>query len=229
MKFELQTIEHSNHPEILQQKAKRVTFPLTEELQEIVAVMKDKVIELGGVGLAAPQIGVPWQIITVHISEQAAQLRSDAEPTQTTEVYFNPSYKPIKDTQVEEDWEGCFSVKTLTGKVPRHYKIVFEAQDQNGQPIEKEVQGFYARVLQHETDHIHGILIKDLLTPGTLHGSPQDMSELRIQEMSPKQKQLMKTMIEEAIARGESKEEHQALLELLSTQQVVKSYAKKRP
>lgn len=216
MKYQLHTLENSQHVEILKQKAKPVSFPLSSQLQEIGEVMKEKVIELGGVGLAAPQIGEPWQMIVVHISDKAAQLRVDAVPTQGVEIYINPSYEPLEHTGIKEDWEGCFSVQSLTGKVPRYESILFKAQDVNGQPIEKEAKGFYARVLQHETDHIQGILIKDLLKPGTLHGSPHDMGPLRIQELSTEQKQLMKTMIEESIQRGESKEDHQALLDLLS-------------
>jgi peptide deformylase len=93
------------------------------------------------------------------------------------------------------DWEGCFSVKETTGKVPRYNVISYFAQTPEGVLINAIAKGFTARVLQHEIDHIQGVLITHRLTPDCLQGHPDDMMILRFQEFSPEQQELVKQII----------------------------------
>ena len=214
MSYELQTIESSKNKEVLTKKAKEVSFPLNQDMKALVAEMKKRVLAFGGVGLAAPQINQPWQVIAVYISDEAAALRKSAEPLGVT-LLFNPSYEALDEAGVETDWEGCFSVEKTTGKVPRYNKILIKGQNEAGDPVSFEATGFTARVFQHEIDHINGLLITDRLTPETIHGHPKDMAKMRIQEMNAAQKAAMKKVILEALEKGNDKERYEDLLKLL--------------
>jgi len=195
MPLELIIIEHAAHPEQLTQPAESVTFPLSVEDSELIAQMKKKVLQLNGVGLAAPQIGVSKQIIVYVISEDAKGIRQDANEVIPVTVLLNPSYVPTKDAEIVYDWEACFSVNNTTGKVPRYSKIHYTAKTLDGSTIEATVQGFTARVLQHEIDHIQGILITHRLTPDCVQGHPNDMMALRISELSATQRDILSKMI----------------------------------
>lgn len=218
MKYELVTIENSPNKEVLTKPSKPVEFPLNKEMQDLVAHMKEEVIKLGGVGLAAPQIGQDVQIMVVYISDDAMGLRKDAVESMGPTVFINPDYKPIDGSQMVDDWEGCFSVEETTGKVPRHSKISYTAFNEAGEPMDGEAEGFTARVIQHEIDHLKGTLIVDRLTEGTIHGHPKDMALMRIKDMNKDEKQLMKKMIEETIAKGEEAERYQELLAVLNNE-----------
>ena len=132
------------------------------ELQALLVDMHDTMHAQHGAGLAAPQIGVPWRVVIFGFESSARY--PDAEPVpQTTLV--NPVITPLTD-EVEEDWEGCLSVPGLRGLVPRATRIRYEGFDQHGERILREVTGFHARVVQHEVDHLDGVLyptrIRDL-------------------------------------------------------------------
>lgn len=195
MSLAIVTIEHGPHAEVLTQPAAKVTFPLSTENQILISHMKEMVLEIKGVGLAAPQIGVSKQIIVYTISEDAKCMRNNATDIIPVTVLINPQYTPMPDAKFAYDWEGCFSVNETTGKVPRYDKISYSAQDIDGQIINGTATGFTARVLQHEIDHIHGILIINRLTPDCIQGHPNDMMFLRYQELNKEQKTLMKKMI----------------------------------
>ncbi len=213
--YELVTIENSSNKEVLRGPCQQVTFPLSPDLLDLIAFMKKSVVEMGGVGLAAPQIGQALSIVVVYISEEAKGIRKDAQETIEPTILINPSYRALDKTAMVDDWEGCFSVETVTGKVPRYEHIVYTAFNEQGETIEQEARGFTARVLQHEIDHINGTLIIDKLTKDTIHGHPKDMALLRIQDMNSDEKKLMKKMIEEAINRGGEEERYQDMLTLL--------------
>jgi len=214
MDYELQTIESSQNKEVLTQPAQKVIFPLNDDLLALVAHMKNRVVEIKGVGLAAPQINQPWQVVALHINQEAAAFRNDAKVLPVT-ILINPTYEPVKGTELKTDWEGCFSVENVTGKVPRYHQVFIKGQNEDGEQVAFEAEGFLARVYQHEIDHVHGMLIVDRLTEGTIHGHPKDMAKLRIQEMNPEQKAMMKTFIQEAIKNGKSKAYYESLLDLL--------------
>ena len=103
---------------------------------------------------AAPQIGVPLQVVIFGVARNPRY--PDAEPVPYTEL-VNPVLTPLGD-EMEEGWEGCLSVPGLRGVVPRHARLRYEGFDAAGQPIARDVSGFHARVVQHECDHLQGIL-----------------------------------------------------------------------
>lgn len=134
----------------------------SHELTQLVVDMHDTMRALNGAGLAAPQIGVGLQVV---IFEVVANPRyPDAENVPFT-VLINPLLTPLSD-DLEEGWEGCLSVPGMRGLVPRHTSLRYQGFDQTGQPIDRTVSGFHARVVQHEVDHLRGILypmrIRDL-------------------------------------------------------------------
>jgi peptide deformylase len=132
------------------------------ELAQLIVDMHDTMRSLNGAGLAAPQIGVGLQVV---IFEVAANPRyPDAENVPFT-VLINPVLTPLSDV-MEEGWEGCLSVPGMRGLVPRHAALRYQGFDAAGRPIDRSVNGFHARVVQHEVDHLRGILypmrIRDL-------------------------------------------------------------------
>ena len=195
MDLETIQIETCITPEILRSEAQDVTFPLSNELKELVQSMKLKVEKLQGVGLAAPQVSYPVKIIVYSITPDAAFFRSNAFETVSPTILINPSYVPTKDAIIANDWEGCFSVKETAGKVPRYNKIRYTAYNENGQKIESIAEGFTARVLQHEIDHINGILITDRLTKDCIQGKPEAMTKLRLQSLNQEQQLLFKSKL----------------------------------
>jgi peptide deformylase len=134
----------------------------SEQLHELVADMQDTMRALDGAGLAAPQIGVGLQVVIFGVEHNPRY--SDAEPVPST-ILINPELTPLSD-EMEEDWEGCLSVPGMRGLVPRHTQLRYTGFDVDGKPIDRTVNGFHARVVQHEVDHLNGILypmrIRDL-------------------------------------------------------------------
>lgn len=134
----------------------------TPELQALIADMEDTMQALNGAGLAAPQIGIGLRVV---IFGMAANPRyPDAEPVPRT-VLVNPVITPL-DEELEEGWEGCLSVPGMRGLVPRHLRLRYSGFDAEGGAIGRSVEGFHARVVQHECDHLDGVLypmrIRDL-------------------------------------------------------------------
>jgi len=119
-----------------------------------VADMLDTMRDANGAGLAAPQIGVDLQVVIFGFEHN--QRYPDAPPVPLT-VLLNPVITPL-DGELENGWEGCLSVPGLRGEVPRHARIRYRGVDVAGQPIEREAEGFHARVVQHECDHLIGRL-----------------------------------------------------------------------
>ena len=132
------------------------------ELAQRIVDMRDTMRALNGAGLAAPQIGVGLQVVIFGV--EANPRYPDAESVPFT-VLINPVLTPLSDA-MEEGWEGCLSVPGMRGLVPRHTDLRYQGFDAAGQPIDRSVSGFHARVVQHEVDHLHGILypmrIRDL-------------------------------------------------------------------
>ncbi|HSJ81172.1 MAG TPA: peptide deformylase [Thiobacillus sp.] len=132
------------------------------ELTQLLVDMHDTMRALDGAGLAAPQIGVGLQVVIFGVS--ANPRYPDAEDVPYT-VLINPQLTPLSDA-MEAGWEGCLSVPGMRGLVPRHTDLRYRGFDPAGQPIDRSVSGFHARVVQHEVDHLHGILypmrIRDL-------------------------------------------------------------------
>jgi len=134
----------------------------TPDLHALVADMRDTMQALDGAGLAAPQIGVGLQVVIFGIDHNPRY--PDAETVPQT-VLINPALAAIGE-EVEEGWEGCLSVPGMRGLLPRYRDLRYRGYDQYGKVIERTVSGFHARVVQHECDHLAGILypmrIRDL-------------------------------------------------------------------
>ena len=134
----------------------------TPELEGLLADMRDTMQHLNGAGLAAPQIGVGLRVVIFGMEYNPRY--PDADPVPYT-VLINPVLTAL-DEEMEEGWEGCLSVPGMRGVVPRYKHLRYTGQDAAGQPIDRSVSDFHARVVQHEVDHLDGILyprrIRDL-------------------------------------------------------------------
>ncbi len=138
----------------LLEKARPVEFFGTPELRALVADMQDTMRAANGAGLAAPQIGVGQRVVIFGFESNPRY--PQAEPVPFT-VLVNPVLTPLSD-ELEEGWEGCLSVPGLRGMVPRWTRLRYSGFDADGGPIAREAAGFHARVVQHECDHLDGIL-----------------------------------------------------------------------
>ena len=141
------------HPTLLE-VAKPVEKFNTSELDSIIEDMIDTMKENDGAGLAAPQIGLGMQLVIFGFDSNERYPEADQVPFT---VLINPVITPIGDEE-EDGWEGCLSVPGLMGVVPRFKKIRYQGKDQYGNEIDREVDGFHARVVQHECDHLIGKL-----------------------------------------------------------------------
>ena len=132
------------------------------ELKALLQDMRDTMAHLNGAGLAAPQIGVLLRVVIFGV--HANPRYPDVEEVPDT-ILINPKLTPLSD-EMEEAWEGCLSVPGMRGWVPRYTKLKYSGYDEYGKPFKREVHGFHARVVQHEVDHLDGILyprrIRDL-------------------------------------------------------------------
>ena len=140
-------------PRLLQPSQPVASFD-TPELHALIADMEDTMRALNGAGLAAPQITVPLQVVIFGVEFNPRY--PDAEPVPYT-VLINPALT-VLDNSIEEGWEGCLSVPGMRGLVPRYQNVRYQGSDPYGKPIDRSVSGFHARVVQHECDHLSGIL-----------------------------------------------------------------------
>jgi len=140
-------------PRLLQESQPVETFD-TQALHALVKDLRDTMMHLDGAGLAAPQIGVLLRVVIFGV--HANPRYPDAEDVPDT-VLINPVIEPIGE-EMEEGWEGCLSVPGLRGVVPRYLHLRYSGFDELGARIERSVEGFHARVVQHECDHLEGIL-----------------------------------------------------------------------
>ena len=140
-------------PRLLQRAARVERFG-TAELAALLGDMRDTMVQLNGAGLAAPQIGVGLRVAIFGVKSNPRY--PDVEEIPDT-VLINPEIVPQSE-ETEEDWEGCLSVPGMRGWVPRWRRIKYSGFDQHGRRFERSVEGFHARVVQHECDHLDGIL-----------------------------------------------------------------------
>jgi peptide deformylase len=138
----------------LLEKSRPVEAFGTPQLRALLTDMRDTMAHLNGAGLAAPQIGVPLQVAIFGVTRNPRY--PDAEEVPDT-VLINPVITPL-GAEIEEAWEGCLSVPGMRGVVPRFKRLRYQGFDESGQAIDRTVEGFHARVVQHECDHLDGIL-----------------------------------------------------------------------
>ena len=141
-------------PRLLRTAAPVTAFD-SDWLHLLVADLWDTMRAASGAGLAAPQIGEDWQVVV--FGGAGRNPRYPDRPEVPATVLVNPVITALGDA-MEEDWEGCLSVPGLRGKVPRHARIRYTGFDLYGDPIDRMVEGFHARVVQHECDHLWGTL-----------------------------------------------------------------------
>jgi peptide deformylase len=150
-------IARAGHP-ILKRRAEPIADPKAPAVRKLIADMVETLADANGAGLAAPQVHVPLRLVMFHVPEERAK-REDgeaAEPQPLT-ILINPVIVPLGE-EMAVGLEACLSVPGLAGQVPRYSHIRYSGLDQNGEAIEREAHGFHARVVQHECDHLDGIL-----------------------------------------------------------------------
>jgi peptide deformylase len=138
----------------LLRRAEELVLFDTAELHALLADMRDTMLAKDGVGLAAPQIGVNLRVVIFEVNKNPRY--PDAETVPQT-VLINPVLTPLTDA-MEDGWEGCLSVPGMRGLVPRYTNLRYQGRDEYGALIDRTVSGFHARVVQHECDHLDGIL-----------------------------------------------------------------------
>jgi peptide deformylase len=149
-------IARMGHP-VLKLPAELVADPKSEEIQQLVRDMVDTLQDVGGIGLAAPQVHVAKRVVIFYVpGERRAASGEPAEDIPLT-ILINPEIEPLSDEKVI-GVEACLSVPGLAGQVPRWSHIRYRALDLQGRMVEREARGYHARVVQHECDHLDGIL-----------------------------------------------------------------------
>ena len=140
---------------VLRRRADPVADPAAPAIRTLVEDMLETMEDASGAGLAAPQVHVPLRVVIFHVPEARAA-RSGEQPVPLT-VLINPEIEPLAEDRAE-GWEACLSVPGLVGAVPRFTHIRYRGVGPDGARIEREARGFHARVVQHECDHLDGIL-----------------------------------------------------------------------
>ena len=140
-------------PRLLEKAAPVARFD-TAELNQLLTDMRDTMAHLNGAGLAAPQIGVSLRAVIFGVKSNPRYPGIEDVPDT---VLINPSIVPLGG-EIDEGWEGCLSVPGMRGWVPRWKRLRYSGFDGEGNPFKREVEGFHARVVQHECDHLDGIL-----------------------------------------------------------------------
>jgi len=146
---------------LLRKKAKPVTV-FDDELHELIDSMAKTMFDAPGAGLAAPQIGQSIQLVVVNTTEEADEEDENSQPEKSYLALLNPQIIDGSGSQIGK--EGCLSVLDYSAKVKRFSEIKVKAQDLNGEAMEFEAEDFFARVIQHELDHLDGILFIDRIS-----------------------------------------------------------------
>ncbi len=146
---------------VLNRPAQPVADPTAPAIARLIADLEETMADAPGVGLAAPQVHVPLRVVVFYVPKRRADDPSAAEGAPSGPVpltaLINPKIEPLGE-EMEDDWEACLSVPGLSGLVPRFRRIRYSGFAASGQLIERVAEGFHARVVQHECDHLDGIL-----------------------------------------------------------------------
>jgi peptide deformylase len=157
-------IARMGHP-VLRRRAEEIIDPTAPEIRALAGDMIETMFDALGVGLAAPQVHVPLRMVIFRapVSEFEADAEADEDDEKPLTVLINPVLEPQSDEMLE-DWEGCLSVPGLRGQVPRYAHLRYHGVDLTGAPIDRTVEGYHARIVQHECDHLDGILYPQRMT-----------------------------------------------------------------
>jgi len=153
----------------------------TEELEQLLQDMWDTMAAENGAGLAAPQIGINLRVVVFGYQQNP---RYPDAPTVPETVLINPVITPIGE-ETEHGWEGCLSVPGMRGLVPRYRQIRYQGCDQFGNAIDRSVSDFHARVVQHECDHLDGILYPQKITDMRYFGFCEELDKNGLMEPQP--------------------------------------------
>jgi peptide deformylase len=154
-------IARMGHP-VLRGRAQEVDDPAAPSIRTLIRDMLETMEDADGAGLAAPQVHVPLRLVIFHVPPERAEDEDDEKPVPLT-VLMNPVIEPLSD-ETEMGWEGCLSVPGLIGSVPRFTRIRYRGAGPDGRAIDRVAEGFHARVVQHECDHLDGILYPQRMT-----------------------------------------------------------------
>ncbi len=167
-------IARMGHP-ILLRRAEPVADPANSEVQRLIADMIQTVEDAGAAGLAAPQVHVPLRLFVFRVGAGRASGAADDSDMELQAV-INPVLQPLDETRVL-GWEGCLSIPGLKAAVPRWPRIRYAGLDARGAPFERTASGFHARVVQHETDHLDGILYPMRMTDLSRFGFLEELAQ----------------------------------------------------
>ena len=165
-------IARMGHP-VLLQRAEPVADPTAPEIRRLVADMYETMEDALGAGLAAPQVHVPLRLFVFRVSPDRTSGDADDRPIENS-VVINPTITPIGE-DVRLRWEGCLSIPGLRAAVPRAWRIRYQGVDTDGRPVGGEVTGFPAGVVQHEYDHLDGILYPMRMKDFSLFGVTEEL------------------------------------------------------
>lgn len=180
-------IARMGHP-VLRRRADAVPDPTAPRIHALIRNMIETMQDTDGAGLAAPQVHVPLRVVIFHVPAEGEEATDDeetgGEESGPLTVLINPEIEPLTD-ETALDWEGCLSVPGLIGAVSRYTKIRYRGFGPDGGRIERVAEGFHARVVQHECDHLDGILYPQRMTDLSLlmfqeelrYGVPEAMRE----------------------------------------------------
>ena len=167
------------HP-LLNQRAQEVHEFNTPELDSLIKDMLDTMHAEAGAGLAAPQIGINRRVVVFGFDDNPRYQDAPAVPRT---VLINPRIRALDDA-MEDGWEGCLSVPGMRGLVPRYRHIEYSGFDANGEPISVVAEGFHARVVQHECDHLDGILYPQRIRDFTRFGFISELADAGLLAMN---------------------------------------------
>jgi peptide deformylase len=165
-------IARMGHP-VLRARAAEVPDPTALEVRHLAADMLETMEDANGAGLAAPQVHVPLRLVMFHVPTHRTTPDEGAPPPGVT-VLINPVIEALTD-ETDLGWEGCLSLPGMIGAVPRFKRIRYRGVALDGTAIDREASGFHARVVQHECDHLDGILYPQRMSDLSLFGFADDM------------------------------------------------------
>ena len=154
-------IARMGHP-VLRRRAQEIEDPTAPVIRTLIGDMLETMEDADGAGLAAPQVHVPLRLVIFHVPPERAEDEDGETPVPLT-VLINPVVEPLGG-ETEMGWEGCLSVPGLIGSVPRFTRIRYRGVGPDGRAIDRVAEGFHARVVQHECDHLDGILYPQRMT-----------------------------------------------------------------
>jgi peptide deformylase len=171
-------IARMGHP-VLKTPAKPVSDPTAPEIKQLVDDMIETMKDANGAGLAAPQVHVPLRLVIFFVP--AARQGDHEDENIGLTVLINPEIEILSD-ETESAYEGCLSLPMMTGKVTRPNQIRYTGLDLSGNVIDREARGFHARVVQHECDHLDGILYPQRMDDMSTFGYVEEMQKAQKQD-----------------------------------------------